>query len=1066
MRRNIFTKRPILAFSISAVILVIGLISLFTLPVEQYPDIAPPTVMVATAYTGADANAVMKSVIMPLEESINGVENMLYMTSTAANNGSATITIYFKQGTNPDMAAVNVQNRVSKAQGLLPTEVTQVGVSVQKQQSSFLQIGGLKCTNGKYDEAYIANYLDINIFPLIKRIDGVSEVQAFSDFYSLRIWLKPEVMAQYGLIPSDITRVLGEQNIVAPVGSLGENSKNAFQYTLKYKGRLREVDEFKNMVIRSDASGNILRLKDVARVELGSQSYNFKGTIDGAPGVNFMINPVAGVNTTVVNDQLKALFEKAQKDLPDGLEFVSFLNSNDFLFASIHEVVVTLIIAIILVILVVYFFLHDIKSTIIPSISIIVSLVGTFAVLKAFGFSMNILTLFAMVLAIGTVVDDAIIVVEAVQSKFDNGYRSAYLATQDALRDVTMAVITTTLVFMAVFVPVSFSGGTAGIFYTQFGVTMATAVALSCVSALTLTPALCALIMRPARAQHGAKSVNGRVRMAYETTFITLQKKYKRAVTFSIRRPKLIWASLGVAVLLFAYFLNSTPTGLVPQEDKGLIIISARTSPGSSLNETSKVIDKIESVVGKQSEVKSLARVDGYGMMSGAGSSYATFFAKLKSWDERKGDQHSIDAVLGRINTQFANIKDAEIFAFQDGMIPGYGNGNAIELNLQDKTGGDMNTFYQASMNFMTELNKRPEILMAYSSYTMDFPQYSVDVDAAKCKRAGISPSAVLEVLGNYNGGTYASNFNQFGKVYRVMMQAEPQSRTDEHSLDNMYVRNGSVMAPLSQFVILRKVNGPEIYTRFNLFSSIAASISVKPGYSNGEAMKAIQEVADQYLPKGYSYEYGGISREEAKSGGSSTLIIYALSLIFIFFILSSLYESFLVPFAVILSVPFGLMGSFLFAKLFGLENNIYLQTAVIMLIGLLSKTAILITEYAVERRRKGMSIAEAAYTAAQVRFRPIMMTVLAMVFGMIPLVLATGAGARGSSSLGLGVIGGMLVGTIALLLIVPVLFIVFQFMQEKYVRNPMHKLADIQVEHEHEKYMESHSMFNPNHEE
>ncbi len=1043
-----------MAVSISILIMVVGLISLFTLPVEQYPDIAPPTVMVSATYTGANAEAVQKSVIMPLEESINGVENMIYMTSTATNSGTATIQIYFKQGTNPDMAAVNVQNRVSKAQGLLPSEVTRIGVSTSKRQTSFLQIGSLTSPSGKYDERFLSNYLDINVVPRIKRIEGVGDVMALGDTYSMRIWLKPDIMAQYGLIPSDITAVLGEQNIEAPTGSLGENSGNTFQYTLKYRGRLKSVEEFKNIVIRSDENGKILRVRDVADVELGSLSYSFHSSLDGHPSCTFLVFQVAGANATKVNQNISALLEDMGKDLPAGVEFVTMMSSNDFLFESIHEVVETLVIAILLVILVVYFFLQDFKSTLIPSISIIVSLVGTFACLTAAGFSINILTLFALVLAIGTVVDDAIVVVEAVQAKFDVGYTSPYKATKDALSDVTMAVISCTFVFMAVFIPVTFMGGTSGIFYTQFGVTMATSVGLSCISALTLCPALCAMLMRPSDGQKSAKSINGRVRAAYNASYNAMLEKYKKGVMFFIHHRALTWLLLIVAVALLGYFMSTTKTGLVPQEDQGTLMVNVSVAPGSALEETNGVIKQVEEILKNTPEVHHYQTVAGYGFISGQGVSYGMAIVRLKEWSERQDPSQSAKAVLARLNAQFSQIKKAQIFSFQPGMIPGYGMGNSIEMHLQDKAGGDINTFYGNAMKFLMALNQRPEIAMAYTSFALNFPQYTVDVDAAKCKRAGISPASVLEVLGNYCGGAYVSNYNEFGKVYRVMMQAAPQYRLNEESLHNLYVRNGSKMAPVSEFVTLKRVLGSETATRFNLFSSIATNINVAEGYSSGEAMKAIAEVAAQTLPNSYGYEYSGMSREESQTGGGSTLFIYGICILLIYLILSCLYESFLVPFAVILSVPFGLMGSFLFAKLFGLENNIYLQTGIIMLIGLLAKTAILITEFAIERRRKGMGIIEAAYAAAQARLRPILMTVLTMVFGMLPLMFATGAGANGNSSLGTGVVGGMVVGTLALLFVVPVFFIVFEFLQEK-IRPALIEEADQQVQAERERSLE-----------
>ena len=1066
MKGNIFIKRPVMAMSISILILIVGFISLGTLPVEQYPDIAPPTVSVSATYTGASADAVMKSVIQPLEESINGVENMTYMQSTATNSGSAEIEVFFKQGTDPDMAAVNVQNRVSKAQGLLPSEVTQIGVTTQKRQTSFLQIGALYSPDDRYDKTFLANYLDINVVPQIKRIEGVGDVMAMGDTYSLRIWLKPDVMAQYGLIPSDITAVLGEQNLETPTGTLGENSENTFQFTMKYKGRLTDISEFENIVVRSLDNGSVLRVKDVARVELGSLSYSFDGTVDGHPSCTFMVFQVAGSNATAVNERISNLLDQLSKDLPAGTEFMTMMSSNDFLFASIHEVVETLIIAVILVILVVYFFLQDFKSTLIPSISIIVSLVGTFACLQIAGFSINILTLFALVLAIGTVVDDAIVVVEAVQAKFDVGYQSPYLATKDALSDVTMAVISCTLVFMAVFIPVTFMGGTSGVFYTQFGVTMATSVGISCITALTLCPALCAMWLRPSDGNKSAKSINGRVRAAYNASFNAMMGKYKKGVMFFIHHRWVAWLSLVVSIVLLVYFMKTTKTGLVPQEDQGTLMVNVSVAPGSSLATTEKTMDKAEAIIRQIPEIEHYSKISGYGFIAGQGTSYGSFIIRLKDWGERTGKGQDAQSVLNKMNMMLQSVKEAQVFAFQPGMIPGYGMGNSIDLQLQDRIGNDMETFYANAMKFIGALNQRPEIAMAYTSFNMNFPQYDIDVDAAKCKRAGISPSTVLSVLGGYCGGIYASNFNQFSKVYRVMIQADPQYRLDEHALSNMYVRVGKEMAPLSQFISIKKGMGPEVTKRFNLFDAIACNVNVNPAYSTGEAMKAIAEVAEQTLPSRYTYEYGGISREEAQTVGSNdTVFIYVICVVLIFLILACLYESFLVPMAVILSVPCGLMGSFLFAKLFGLENNIYLQTGVIMLIGLLAKTAILITEFASERRRKGMGIIEAAYAAAQARFRPILMTVLTMIFGMLPLMFASGAGANGNSSLGTGVVGGMIVGTLALLFITPVFFVFFQYWQEK-IRPAMHEEADPQFAAERERSLQERSSFNKDKEE
>ena len=932
------------------------------------------------------------------------------------------------------MAAVNVQNRVTKAQGLLPAEVTRIGVSTQKRQTSFLQIDALVSSDGRYDKTFLGNYLDINVIPRIKRIEGVGDVMELGDTYSMRIWLNPERMAQYGLVPSDVTSVLGEQNIEAPTGSLGENSKNVFQYTMKYRGRLKSVEEFQNIVVRAQEDGSVLRLKDVAKVELGTLSYGFDSQMDGKPAVTFMIYQVAGSNATEVNERIAAELEKMKEELPTGTEFITMMSSNDFLFASIYNVVETLIVAIILVILVVYFFLQDFKSTLIPSISIIVSLVGTFAAMQIAGFSINILTLFALVLVIGTVVDDAIIVVEAVQARFDSGYKSSYLATVDAMGGITSAIITSTLVFMAVFIPVSMMGGTSGTFYTQFGITMAVAVGISALNALTLSPALCALLLKPYVDEDGNVKNNfaARFRKAYNTAFSAVLKKYQRGVMVFIKHKWLTWATLGLAMIGLVLLMNNTKTGLVPDEDQGTIMINVTTAPGSSLAETNKIMGKVGERLKSIPQIRDFQQVAGYGMIAGQGNSYGMCIVRLKDWSERPDKADAVNAVIGQIYARTADIKDAQIFAVAPPMITGYGTSTGFEMYLQDQTGGDITDFYNIYLQYIYALNQRPEIQMAYSTFNINFPQYMVDIDAAKAKRAGISPTEILSTLSGYYGGQYVSNINRFSKVYRVMIQADPKYRLDPESLNNVYVRmqNGE-MAPISQFVKLTKVYGSEVLSRFNMYNSIAISGTVADGYSTGDAIKAIEEVAEQVLPKGYGYDFGGLTREESQTG-SNTAIIFGICIILIYLILSALYESFLIPFAVILAVPCGLLGSFILVKLIGQENNIYLQTGLIMIIGLLSKTAILITEYAADRRKSGMSLSQAAFSAAKARLRPILMTVLTCVFGMIPLVIATGVGANGNSTLGSGVVGGMIVGTLALLFLVPSLFIVFQHLQEK----------------------------------
>ena len=1029
-----FIERPVLASVISIVIVIAGIIGLASLPVEQYPDIAPPTVMVHASYPGASAETIQKSVIVPLEEAINGVEDMTYITSAAAA-GSASISIYFKQGTDPDMAAVNVQNKVSTATGQLPSEVTQIGVTTMKRQTSIVKIFSLYSPDDSYDEGFLANYSKINIEPRIVRIPGVGEAFTLGSDYSMRIWLKPDVMAQYKLMPSDITAVLAEQNIEASTGSLGENSKNAFQYTMKYSGRLTLPEEFENIVILAQDDGTILRLKDVADIELGRESYAYVGKTNGHPGVSTMVFQTAGSNATEIVNQINALLDEVEADLPKGIAIAHLHSVNDFLFASINEVIKTLIEAIILVVLVVYVFLQDIRSTLVPTISILVSLIGTFAFLAVAGFSINLLTLFALVLAIGTVVDDAIIVVEAVQARFDAGYKSSYMATIDAMSGITSAIITSTLVFMAVFIPVAMMGGTSGVFYTQFGITMAVAVGISALNALTLSPALCALLLKPYLDENGEMKDNfaARFRKAFNTIFSTLVNKYKHGVMLFIKHKWLMWSTFAIAIAALVLLMNSTKTGLVSDEDQGTIMVNVTTPPGTSLEETNKVLETVASRIADIPQVENAMETAGFNMIaSAAGSSYAMGIVKLKNWDERPNPEDEVQAVIGQIYARTADIKNAQIFAVAPPMISGYGSTSGFSMYLQDRAGGELTDFYQIFQQFIGALNQRPEIERAYSSFNINFPQYMVHIDPAKAKRAGVSPSTILSTIAGYYGGQYASYINRFSKMYYVTLQSRPEDRLDVESLNNIYVRTDKgEMAPVGEFVELEKVYSSDVLNRFNLYNAISVQGTAAPGYSSGDAIQAIREVADQVLPKGYGYEFDGITREEAQTT-SNTLIIFGICLLFIYLILSALYESYLIPFAVILAVPCGLMGSFLFAKAMGLENNIYLQTGIIMLIGLLSKTAILITEYAADRRRAGMSLTQAAVSAAKARLRPVLMTVLTCVLGMLPLVFSTGAGANGNSTLGTGVVGGMIVGTLALLFLVPTLFIVFQTLQEK----------------------------------
>lgn len=1034
MKLKTFIDRPILSCAISVLILMVGIIGLVQLPIEQFPDIAPPTINVQTVYTGANAETIQKSVIAPLEEALNGVEDMIYMTSSATNTGNATITVYFKQGSNADMAQVNVQNRVASVQGLIPAEVTKVGITTTKRQNGTLKVISLYSTDRAYDDNFLNNYLKINIVPRLSRISGVGEVFVMGSEYSMRIWLKPELMAQYGLVPSDITVVLGEQNVEAPTGTLGGESDNTFQYTLKYRGRYETTGEFGELVIRSLPNGQILRLKDVATIELGALSYGFKGEVAGNPGATCIISQQAGSNANEIIKEIDKTLEEISTQLPKGIGITDMVSVKNFLDASIKKVVITLLLALILVVLVVYLFLQNIRSTLIPAIGIIVSLVGTFAFLYAAGFSLNLLTLFALVLVIGTVVDNAIVVVEAVQAKFDEGYKSPYEATIKAMDGISTALFTTSLVFMAVFIPICFMGGTTGTFYTQFGLTMAVAVGISTINALTLSPALCALIMTPhANAENEKKlSFSSRFHKAFDTSFNAILGKYKRGLIFFFKHR---WLSVGLIVVAFAglfILMKTTKTGLVPEEDTGAIYINVATPAGSTLAKTNSIMHEIDNCIKSVTQIETYAKVAGYGMLSGQGATNGIFFIRLKPWGDRKKKEDQINAVIAQIYARTANVKTANIMVFAQPLITGYGNSNGVEMHVQDKKGGTIEEFQVHTQAFVTKLSESPEIAVAYTTFETKYPQYEVEIDAALCKKHNISPADVLNTLSGYVGGSYSSNLNLFSKLYRVMIQAAPEYRLDMEALNNIFVRTSAGdMSPIGQYLKLTKVYGPESLSRFNMFSSIAVNVMQADGYSSGQAIEAIHRIAAENLPNGYGYEFGGRSREEANTG-YTTVIIFIICTFLIYLILCALYESVFIPMAVILSVPFGLMGSFLFANFFGVENNIYMQTGLLMLIGLLAKTAILLTEYASERRRQGLSIVRAALDAAVVRLRPILMTALTMIFGMLPMVFASGVGANGSRSLAIGTVGGMLIGTLALLFIVPVLFIVFQHIQEK----------------------------------
>jgi HAE1 family hydrophobic/amphiphilic exporter-1 len=1070
MKLDKFINRPVLSTVISILIVILGVIGLATLPVTQYPDIAPPTVSVRATYTGANAQTVLNSVIAPLEDQINGVENMMYIQSSASNNGSADISVYFNQGTDPDMAAVNVQNRVSMAQGLLPAEVTKVGVTTQKRQNSMLLIFSLYDAEDKYNIEFIENYAKINLIPEIQRVKGVGDANVMGQDYSMRIWLKPDIMAQYKLVPADISNALAEQNIEAAPGQFGERGNQTYQYTIRYKGRLQQTEEFENIVIKALPDGEVLRLGDVARIELGRLAYTFNNTVNGHKAVTCIVFQMAGTNATETINNLLDVISKAEESLPAGLKINVAQNANDFLYASIHEVIKTLIEAFILVFIVVYVFLQDMRSTLIPAIAIPVALIATFFVLKLIGFSVNLLTLSAMVLAIAIVVDDAIVVVEGVHAKLDQGYKSSREASIDAMSELGGALVSITLVMMSVFIPVSFMGGTAGTFYRQFGITMAISIAFSALNALTLSPALCALFLKPHDSEHKPKKMSmiDRFHTSFNAAYDSLLKSYKKRVVFFIHKKWLSMGLVAASIVLLIFFMKITPTGMVPNEDTGTIMGAVTLPPGTSQERAMEVLAKVDSLVAAEPAVQSRTIISGYSFIGGQGPSYGSVIIKLKDWEERSLMQNS-DIVYATLFMRAQKvIKDAQVLFFAPPMIPGYSVSSDIELNMQDKTGGSLDHFFEVVNSYTAALEARPEINSAKTTFNPSFPQYQLDIDAAACKKAGISPSDILSTMQGYFGGLYASNFNRFGKMYRVMIQAEPDATKNMESLNGVKVRgsNGE-MAPITQFVSLKKVYGPDIISRFNLYTSMKVMVAPASGYTSGQALQAIAEVAKENLPTGFGYELGGMAREEASSSGSTTGIIFVLCFVFVYLLLSAQYESYILPLAVLLSVPFGLMGSFLFVNGFGalgsipalkmivgsMSNDIYMQIALIMLMGLLAKNAILIVEFALDRRKQGMSISWAAVLGAAARLRPILMTSLAMIVGLLPLMFAFGVGAHGNRTLGSSAIGGMLIGMILQIFIVPVLFVIFQWLQEKVKPMEWDSLDESEVESEIEQY-------------
>ncbi len=1029
-----FIQRPVLSTVISIIIVILGILGLTSLPVSQYPEIAPPTVVVSASYQGANADVVLNSVVVPLEEQINGVENMSYITSSAGNDGSARITITFELGTDPDLAAVNVQNRVARATPLLPAEVTRSGVTTAKRQSSNLVIFTLYSDNPDYDQTFLQNYAEINLVPQIKRVAGVGEASAFGRMdYSMRIWLKPDVMASYGLIPNDVSLALAEQNIEAAPGQFGEQADQSFQYTIKYKGRLKNTEEFENIIIKSTGSGQLLRLKDIARLELGAMSYTTSSTTNGMPSIGVAISQTAGSNAKeVIEGSLKVL-EDGAKSFPPGVGYTTLVNVNDFLDASINKVVTTLIEAFILVFLVVFLFLQDFRSTLIPAIAVPVSIIGTFFFLGLFGFTINLLTLFALLLAIGIVVDDAIVVVEAVHAKLDQGYTSPLKASRDAMKEITGAIISITLVMAAVFLPVTFIGGSAGVFYKQFGITLAIAILISAVNALTLSPALCAILLKPHKEESGKKkSLMQRFYIAFNAGFAATTYRYKKAVGFLFRRQWIAWSAIIVFSGLFYFLLKTTPSTFVPDEDMGTVMADIALPPSASKERTEEIALQVQKMAQEIPEVQNILKVVGTGMISGSGSNYALIIMKLKPWDQRKGKGQDVQSIIGKMFGKVSTIRDAKIIFFAPPSISGFGFSSGFSFELQDRTGKDIALFSKVGNDFLAALNERPEVQYASTSFNPNFPQYQIDVNVAKVKEAGLTVNEILNTIQGYYGGVYASNFNQFGKQYRVMYQAEPEFRANPESLNNIYVRNkNGTMAPVTGFITLEKVYGPQSISRFNLFTSMGVTGSPNPGYSTGDAIKAVQEVAAKTLPVGYGYEYSGLTREELASGGQ-TIFIFLLVILFVYLLLSAQYESYLLPFAILLSLPVGLAGAFIFANLFGVTDNIYLQITLIMLVGLLSKNAILIVEFALDRRRQGMPLIQAAIEGAEARFRPILMTSFAFVFGVMPLMFSSGAGANGNRSIGTGAVGGMVIGTILGVFIIPVLFIIFQSLQEK----------------------------------
>lgn len=1029
-----FIDRPVLSTVVSIIILILGVLGLTTLPVTQYPDIAPPTVRVSANYPGANAETVLESVIIPIEEQINGVEGMSYITSTASNNGSASIQVFFKQGIDPDIASVNVQNRVARATPLLPREVTQSGVTTQKQQTSALMFFTVLSENEDYDATYIQNYLNINVLPELKRINGVGDVSVFgSKNYAMRIWLQPEKLAAYNLIPVDVTAAINEQSLEAAAGALGQNNAEAFEYVIKYGGRFNTEAQYEDIVIKALDNGQFLRLKDVAEVELDAEGYTVISYTNGKPGVSMGVYQTPGSNAQEIIENIHAALDVLEEDFPTGLSvFVNF-DTNEFLNASIDKVVLTLIEAFLLVFVVVFIFLQDFRSTLIPAIAVPVSIIGTFFFLNLFGYSINLLTLFALVLAIGIVVDDAIVVVEAVHAKLEAGAESALKATHSAMEEITGAIISITLVMGAVFIPVTFITGPTGVFYEQFGVTLIVAIAISAVNALTLSPALCALLLKPHHdKKHGKKSYLQRFYATFNTAFAVTTKRYTRSLSFLYRHKWITAVILIASVGGIWWAASTTSTGFVPIEDRGMVFTNVELPAGATLDRTVAVTQELYNKIQQIPGVEGGSLVNGFSLISGAGSNYGLGFIRLDNWDERKDESMSADAIIAQMFQAAAGIPGANILFFAPPSVPGFGLSSGFEMNILDRLGGNFTELDRVIKEFLGQLMQRPEILYAQSSFNTNYPQYEIDLNVPKAKEAGVSISSIFSTLQGYIGGIYAADFSRFGKQYRVFVQALPEDRATVDNLNALFVRNAAgEMAPITEFVELKRVYGPQSVTRFNLFNSAGVNGAAASGYSSGDAIAAVQEVSASALPNNYTIGFSGLTREEI-SAGSQTTFIVILSILFVYFILAAQYESYLIPLSVLLSLPIGIMGAYLTTKLAGLQVNIYFQIALIMLLGLLAKNAILIVEFAMQRRKAGYSIVDAAFEGAKVRLRPILMTSFAFIIGLLPLVFAGGTGAAGNRSIGTGAVGGLLIGTVLGVFVIPILYILFQWLQEK----------------------------------